>query len=233
MYSQFDHMTGVAWWEGIHQITWTLPSSTTWRAHLPLLWWTKDHCICRAWCVLGLAAEMHMIYILALRSKLAASYTNSSVYWRVCFRGVYPRLLLRQLYFSYGRSFFLSFLNYSFSVMMIPLGSVCVRSKLRDCLCVNYFTTCNTAPACPVSPPQTSLRQRWGSSATWPSCSSACPTRQSVPSSPPSSPSFPSLSSHSLVSPPPTPAYTPVSASLESVAVFAHSLLFFSVHTLT
>lgn len=212
---------------------------------------------------------MHMIYILALRSKLAASYTgflkcdavsghnmrlcvcglafawNKDTYPAVTKRGctfwiqvfidvcVYPRLLLRQLYFSYWRSFFLSFRNYSFSVMMIPLGSVCVRSKLRDCLCVNYFTTCNTAPACPVSPPQTSLRQRWGSSATWPSCSSACPTRQSVPSSPPSSPSFPSLSSHSLVSPPPTPAYTPVSASLESVAVFVHSLLFFSVHTLT
>ncbi len=134
----------------------------------------------------------------------------------------YLRLLLNEVYLGYRNSFFLSCLNYSFPVMtllllMIPSGLVCVgaSAKLRGWSCVNY----STPPLMKRSvfsrvPPQTSPRQRWGSSATWPSCSSACPTQQSVPSSPPSSPSFPSLLSPSLVYLPPTPAFTLVGVSL-------------------
>lgn len=64
---------------------------------------------------------------------------------------------------------------------------------------------------------QTSLRQLWGSSATWPSSSSVCPTRLSVPSSPLSSPLFQNSLSHSLVSLPQMPASTRVSVAVKAL----------------
>lgn len=107
-------------------------------------------------------------------------------------------------------------------LLMVPWSSVCVGvwAKLRDWSGVNYSTTIIKCSVLSCIPPQTSPRQRWGSSATWPSCSSACPTRQSVPSSPPSSLSFPSLLNHSSVSPPPTPAYTLVSLCTVCLSLF-------------